>query len=134
MSNLVVALFLMIKLEFSYTDIFGKNILLFLILFTVFDIVIEQILTRVVMSEALLVMPILGAFVLTEFIMTMGADDFESFIVSYFIETTLVVISRTYIGPFVEYLETFTQKTVFRLSMKYPRMERLFRNVLKKQF
>ncbi len=37
--------------------------------------------------------------------MTMGADDFQSFIISYFIETGLVVVSRTYIGPLVEYLE-----------------------------
>lgn len=42
----------------------------------VFDIVFEQLLVRLIMSEALLVAPLLGSFVITEFIMTMGAADF----------------------------------------------------------
>lgn len=57
------------------------------------------------MGEALLTTPLLGCFVVMEFIMTMGANDFQSFIISYFIETGLVVVSRTYIGPLVENLE-----------------------------
>jgi len=40
------------------------------------DIFLEQFLTRVLMSEAILVSPILGAFIIIEFLMTMGADDF----------------------------------------------------------
>jgi len=75
-SCIIVALFLMVRLEFSYSEIFGENIITFLIIFTVMDIIIEQLLTRVIMGEALLTAPILGSFVLTEFIMTMGADDF----------------------------------------------------------
>lgn len=102
---LIVALFLMVKLEFSYTEIFGRNILTFLIIFTFVDILIEQLLTRIIMSEALLVAPVLGSFVLTEFIMTMGAEDFQSFIVSYFIEISLIVFSRTYLGPAIEKFE-----------------------------
>lgn len=43
------------------------------------------------MSEAILVSPILGAFIIIEFLMTMGADDFQNFIISYFIEFGLVV-------------------------------------------
>ena len=66
----------MLKLEFSYTEFFGRNIYTFLILFMILDIFLEQILTRVVMSEAILVSPILGAFIIIEFLMTMGADDF----------------------------------------------------------
>lgn len=37
-----VTMFLMFKLEFSYTDIFGKNILYFQIAFQILDIFIEQ--------------------------------------------------------------------------------------------
>ena len=74
------ALVLMVRLEFSYSELFGKNIMEFLVLSTIGDLVLEQLLTRVVMSEALLVSPILGAVVTTEFIMTMGAENFQSFI------------------------------------------------------
>ena len=80
----LVSLLLMVKLEFSYTELFGKNVLVFLVLFTSFDLIMEQLLTRVLMSEALLVSPILSAVVVTEFIMTMGADDFRGFIIAYF--------------------------------------------------
>ena len=57
------------------------------------------------MSEALLVSPILGAVVTTEFIMTMGADDFQRFIVAYFTQTAIVVASRSYLCPWLEKLE-----------------------------
>lgn len=39
--NLMVALFLMLKIEFSYTAFFGKNIYTFLILFMILDIFLE---------------------------------------------------------------------------------------------
>ena len=58
---------------------------IFLLLFMTIDIFLEQILVRVVMSEALLVAPILVALNVTEFIMTMGAVDFKYFIGSFFI-------------------------------------------------
>ena len=61
------------------------------------------------MSEALMVAPILGAFVVIEFVMTMGADDFSNFIISYFIETGLVVAGRIYVEPAVEKLELYAQ-------------------------
>ena len=55
-----VSMFLMVKMEFSYTDIFGKNILYFQVGFTFLDVLIEQIITRLVMGEALLSTPILS--------------------------------------------------------------------------
>ena len=61
------------------------------------------------MSEALLVSPILGTFVITEFIMTMGAEDLRAFIISYFIESSIVVVSRIYLNPFIEKVELITQ-------------------------
>lgn len=126
----MVTLFLMVKLEFSYTEVFGKNILAFLVLFTVGDLILEQLLTRVLMSEALLVSPILGALVSTEFIMTMGADDFQSFIMAYFTQTAIVVASRSYVGPWIERLEVRMQAFVIRLSQKYRLAEKLFKRML----
>ena len=130
---LFVGVGLMLKLEFSYTKIFSQNIKSFLLLFMVGDIVVEQFLVRLIMSEALLVSPLLGTFVIAEFIMTMGADDLRAFIISYFIETTIVVISRVYIGPWVEKLEMWTQIVTIRLSKKYKWVRDLFKDVLVKQ-
>ena len=74
----------------------------------VLDIILEQILVRLVMTEALLVSPILGTFVITEFIMTMGAEDLKSFTVSFFISVAITTFSRLILGPGIERLELYT--------------------------
>ena len=99
---LIIAAFVMLKIQFSYTQTFLGNIYTFLIVFMITYIILEQILTRIVKSESFLVTPILAAFNVIEFVMTMGAVDFQSFIISFFIETTLIVAGRVYIGPAVE--------------------------------
>jgi len=130
---MIITIGLLVKLQFSYTKMFSDNIYTFLILFMIMDIILEQLLNRVIMSESLLVSPILGAFVITEFIMTMGADDFQNFIISYFIETALVVGGRIYIGPAVERIEYYTQKLAIWLSLKFSFAERIFRRILRRQ-
>jgi len=130
---LLVALFLMVKLEFSYTELFGKNVLVFLLIFTAADLVLEQLLTRLLMSEALLVSPILGAVVVTEFIMTMGADDFQRFVGAYFSQTAIVVASRTYLGPWLEKLEAAVQRYILRLAQRHQWAAAAFRSQLVRQ-
>lgn len=127
------ALVLMVRLEFSYSELFGKNIMEFLVLFTIGDLALEQLLTRVVMGEALLVSPILGAVVTTEFIMTMGAENFQSFITAYFVETFIIVASRSYAGPWVERLEVRAQHWVIQLSRRSKLAEKVFRGFLVRQ-
>ena len=87
-------------------------------------------LTRLVMNEALLVTPVLGTFVITEFIMTMGAEDFSAFIVSYFIETVICLINRVYIGPFVEHVEAMLFRSAIEMSKKYPFFQKALKGVL----
>lgn len=128
-----VTIFLMVKLEFSYKRMFSQNIKLFLLLFMVMDLILEQLFVRLIMSEALLVSPILGTFVITEFIMTMSAEDLRAFIISYFIETSIVVLSRIYIGPLIEKIEYHTQKAIIGLSLKFRLFRRCFKNILAKQ-
>lgn len=53
-----ISVFFMIKMEFSYTDTFGKNIIMFQIFFAILDIFIEQIVTRIIMGEALMTTPV----------------------------------------------------------------------------
>jgi hypothetical protein len=93
----------------------------------------EQLLTRLIMSEALLVAPLQSTFQMTEFVMTMGANDFKAFLLSYCIDTTIVVVNRTYVGPLVERIEAITQVTSIKLSKKSNYFKSLFRNILVKQ-
>ena len=55
-----IAIFFMIKLEFSYSTTFGTNIIAFQIIFAGLDIIIEQVLTRLIMGEALMTAPLLS--------------------------------------------------------------------------
>jgi len=55
-----ISIFFMIKLEFSYSTTFANNIIPCQIIFTFLDIMIEQILTRIVMGEALMTAPLLS--------------------------------------------------------------------------
>lgn len=98
----------MLKVEFSYTIIFSRNIGYFITGFMVLDMLIEQFLVRSFLHEALLVAPLLGTFTALEFIMTMGAEDFRAFIISYFISYTVTLTDRMFIGPLVEKIEAFT--------------------------
>ena len=101
--------------------------------FLFIDIVNEQLLTRLIMSEALLVAPLQSTFQMTEFVMTMGANDFKAFLLSYCIDTTIVVVNRTYIGPLVERIEAITQVSSIKLSKKSTYLKSIFRNILVKQ-
>ena len=121
-----VTCFLMLKIEFSYSKIFSKNITYFLTGFMALDIITEQILVRRVMSEALLVAPMLGTFAVCEFVMTMGAQDFRSFIISYFISFAVTTMDRIFIGPFVEKLEAWTQRVIIHLAKRSNFVKRIF--------
>lgn len=55
-----MSLILMFKIEFGYTTMFLNNINSWLVCFMFLDIITEQILIRVVFSEALLATPIMG--------------------------------------------------------------------------
>ena len=65
--------------------------------------------------------------------MTMGANDFQSFIFSYFAEVALSIATRTYVGPLWEKLELFSQRMAILLSQRFKFFENLFRNILKRQ-
>ena len=130
---LVIAAFVMLKIQFSFTQTFQSNIYIFLVVFMITDIILEQILTRIVMSESLLVTPILAVFNVIEFVMIMGAVDFQSIVISFFNETTLTVALRIYIGPAVEKIELYSQKLTIWLSLKFSFFERILRKTLRRQ-
>ena len=85
------------------------------------------------MSESLLVTLILAVFNVIEFVMKIGAVDFQSFVIFFFIETALAVAGRVYIGPAVEKIELYSQKLTIWLSLKFRFFERILRKTLRRQ-
>ena len=72
-----VTIMLTVKMEYSYAEFMQNNIQYLLIMYMFMDIINEQLLVRAIMEEALLSAPILTCFTVTEFIMTMGANDLK---------------------------------------------------------
>lgn len=52
---------------------------------------------------------------------------------SYFAEVLLNLVLRTYIGPFVEKIEVWSQKAAILLSQRFKFVEKMFRDILKRQ-
>lgn len=44
-----------------------------------------------------------------------------------------MVVSRIYIGPFVEKIEVLTQITIIKLSKRFPKVRAMFSSILVKQ-
>jgi hypothetical protein len=70
---------------------------------------------------------------MTEFVMTMGADDFKAFLLSYVVDTSIVVLNRTYIGPVVERIEALTQITSIKLAKKSATFRGYLKSILVRQ-
>lgn len=64
------------KLEFGYKNLARRNFQTFQVFFVILNVIIEQILTRLAMSESLMINPILGALTSNEMISILGSEDF----------------------------------------------------------
>jgi len=84
-----------------------------------------------IVREALLVTPILTSLTLTEFVMTIGASSFLGFIISYYIEHLIAIITRIYIEPLVEKIEFKSFDLFLKLCYKYKCINYLFGNFVK---
>ena len=130
---IIIIFFFCILLEFSCTDLFQNNIIIFLVAFVFLEIILEQILNRLVLDEELLVSPIMGAFVVCQFLMTLGATSFLNFLICYYIDTIIMFIGRIYVDPLVEKLEHLIQRIALYLVSKSQWIESLLRNVLRNE-
>jgi hypothetical protein len=134
---IVVSVFLAMvttfKMELSYSDVFTKNILVFLFFFQICDIIINLILSRFILNEALLVSPFLASLALNEIIMTIAADTFTNFIQCYLFWLGILIFQRLYIVPFLEYFETKLQQFAIFLMKRSVLAERLFKHAVLRQ-
>jgi len=122
---LFFALGMMYLLKFSFTKVFQNNVIYFQLSLVLIEILLEQILTRVVVKEALLVSPLLTSLMVTEFVMTLGSSSFLGFIISYYIEHMLAIVTRIYLEPLIEKIEFLSFKLFLKLCAKYKWINRL---------
>ena len=97
-TSIVTAFFLVLIVEWSYWRQFGNYIweaIIFLKLLSNFigGVVDNQL------GEALLTAPILTAMALVEGLVTLSANDFVDFLLSYIVGFGFLLVDRMYIGP-----------------------------------
>jgi hypothetical protein len=90
--------FLLLVVEFSYSSIFGDHIWTCLICLKIIQMFFEQLLCSYI-KDVLLLCPLMVGLEMTEFVVTMGADGFIDFLMSYCVELILVLVERVYMDP-----------------------------------
>jgi len=90
--------FLLLVVEFSYSSIFGDNIWTCLLCLKIIQMFFEQLLCSYI-KDVLLLCPLMVGLEMTEFVVTMGADGFIDFLMSYCVELILVLAERVYLDP-----------------------------------
>jgi len=97
-TSYVMAVFLVVIVEFSFWEDFGDNIWQIIILLKVVGVYVGMIVDRQV-KEHLLTCPLMASFDLVAGIVTFGADDFKDFLLSYFVEFGMMMVERVYFDP-----------------------------------
>lgn len=96
---------LMCALEFSYSDIFKKDIYRYIVLFRICSLGVDVFLSFAI-KEKLLTAPLLVLIQMTELLITIGARDFVEFTLSFLVKVTLMVVQRLFLYPMMKTIST----------------------------
>ena len=89
---------LLMVLEFSFSRFFAQNALVFMMLFKVVWIYMESWLLKA-LNEKLIALPFECALQTAQFVMTLGAEGFISFITSFVVELLIMIVKRVAMDP-----------------------------------
>lgn len=97
-AGIMEMVFLLVLVEFSYSDTFGDYIWTCLVCIKIIQMLFEQMLCSYI-KDVLLLCPLMVGLEMTQFIVTMGADGFIDFLMTYCVELVLVLAERVYLDP-----------------------------------
>ena len=97
-SSILMSLFLVGIVEWSFWESFGTYIWEAIILMKFLGIIIGQAMDKQ-LGDALLSAPVMTAFGLMQAVVTMSANDFMDFLLSYIVGFGFLILERMYIGP-----------------------------------
>lgn len=127
---LAIAVISSIKLEISYSQTFSSNIFAFQVAFSALDVFLYQVFSRLVFSEALLVVPVLTSLFINKSIMMLASPNFTIFMECYVLNFAFIILERLYISPFIEFFEQKLQQTAIHLVAKSIIFKKLFGNMV----
>jgi hypothetical protein len=105
-ASVMMGLWLVTVVEFSYWDDFGTYIWTLIIAFRPIGYLLDMI-TEVLLKEALLTTPLMGSFGTITGMVTLGADDFMDFMLGFLVDFLIMLSERTYIDPWLGYIMDF---------------------------
>jgi hypothetical protein len=114
-SSLIMSLLLVAIVEGSFWESFGTYIWEAIILMKVLGIVIGQVVDKQ-LGEALLSGPVMTAFALVQAVITMSANDFMDFLLSYIVGFGFLILERMYIGPLQGSILSWTSNLFFAMA------------------
>ncbi|KAL3798696.1 hypothetical protein HJC23_004447 [Cyclotella cryptica] len=121
-SSILMGLFLVVIVEWSFWGSFGTYIWEAIIFMKFLSMVVGSIVDAQ-LGEALLSAPVMTAMGLVQGIVTMSANDFMDFLLSYIVGFGFLIIERMYIGPLQADFVTWVVDTS---SLAINRMSRIF--------
>ena len=110
--SIVMACFLSLVLQVSYSPFFASNIYACCVAFKFSQVFIDLLIARV-MGEWLTSSPLMVSVMVTQYVVSMGAAVFEEFLLSFFLLFMVLIVERVYIDP---YLKTFAYKLPLYLA------------------
>lgn len=130
---LAISIIISIKLEISYSPTFSANIFIFQTAFYILDILLYQLFFRLVLPEALLIVPILTSLFINKAVMMLAAPNFTIFIECYIVNFGFIVFQRIYLNPFIEYFEQALQEFTIYLVSKSSLIRKFLGNIVTNQ-
>ncbi|CAE7578936.1 unnamed protein product, partial [Symbiodinium microadriaticum] len=126
LASMLLELFMMVVIEFSYSATFADSVYMYIVLFKVcqkwMDYFFEDML-----KEMLMINPLVILYTVTEGLITMGADDFSDFILSYFVELCVMVVERLYLDPGLGEINKLWPRWMMQLKRSYGSNRRMTR-------
>ena len=104
--SVMMAVFLSVVLQVSYSPFFARNIYACTVFFKMLQAGLDIVVTWLI-GEWLTSSPLMVAMMVIQYVISMGAAIFEEFLLSYFILFMTLIVERVYIDP---YLKTATHK------------------------
>ncbi|CAM9426180.1 unnamed protein product, partial [Ectocarpus fasciculatus] len=112
--------------EFSYSNTFATYVYQFIVGFKIAQMFMDLVLEGL-LRELLMVAPLLVIVGITEQLVTMGAEDFKDFVVSFFVELSVMMLERLYLDPGTKEMSKLYPRWRMMWKRRFSRRRRMTR-------
>jgi len=123
-------LILVIKTEFSLSQLFNRYVYYMVFLITTLDFILEEFVLNFILKDALLAAPIICIIKLSTVISFIGVDEFKIFLSCYFIKLLIRIPKIIFFLPVFDYLYEIINHKIFSLFIKSLQKKNYYKNYI----